>query len=215
MVKKLRYLARFIVVCLLLKKTKQVRELIKELGKQIDDYVKIYDPEDQLEWQLVRNEINDFIQADQVIAGEISSTLSCRLNLANIPAFIDYSNETHLVLNEVVIIGNSQNQIKFSELSLDMFRMLQAVEREPSNDRLTGSFENMSLEKQKTNAIQDANSPLQRDNPHKYLLYKPSFSQCYTYISAAFKDLPAHSLMLIYISADACESHSKVQIECE
>jgi hypothetical protein len=43
MVKKLRYMARFIVVCLLLQKTKQVKDLIKDLGRQIDDYVKIYE----------------------------------------------------------------------------------------------------------------------------------------------------------------------------
>lgn len=38
MVKKLRYYARFIVVCLLLKKMKLVRELIVELDKQIQEY---------------------------------------------------------------------------------------------------------------------------------------------------------------------------------
>jgi len=38
MVKKLRYYARFIVVCLLLKKMKLVRELVTELEKQIQEY---------------------------------------------------------------------------------------------------------------------------------------------------------------------------------
>lgn len=38
MVKKLRYYARFIVVCLLLKKMKLVRELVVELEKQIVEY---------------------------------------------------------------------------------------------------------------------------------------------------------------------------------
>ena len=48
-------------------------------------------------------------------------------------------------------------------------------------------------------------SILQRENPHKYLLYKPSFSQTLTYLSAAFKDLTAHGVMMIYLSADSCE----------
>ena len=30
-----------------------------------------------------------------------------------------------------MIVGNSEKQVKFSELTLDMFRMLQALEREP------------------------------------------------------------------------------------
>jgi hypothetical protein len=34
-------------------------------------------------------------------------------------------------LQEIVIVGNSEKQVKFSELTLDMFRMLQALEREP------------------------------------------------------------------------------------
>lgn len=92
MVKKLRYLARFIVVSLLLKKDRQVHELIDELGRQIDDYVKIYDPEDQLEWQLVKNEINDFIDADTVLtidggatATATSPLLSIRLNASEVP----------------------------------------------------------------------------------------------------------------------------------
>lgn len=42
MVKKLRYYARFIVVCLLLKKMKLVRELVIELERQIQEYVSAY-----------------------------------------------------------------------------------------------------------------------------------------------------------------------------
>ena len=79
MVKKLRYYARFIVVCLLLKKNKQVNDLINELSRQIDEYVKIFDPEDQLEWQMVKNEINDFIKADSVV--EIYDDENIQLNL--------------------------------------------------------------------------------------------------------------------------------------
>ena len=48
MVKKLRYYARFIVVCLLLKKMKLVRDLVRELAKHIDEYTATYEPEDQL-----------------------------------------------------------------------------------------------------------------------------------------------------------------------
>ena len=36
-----------------------------------------------------------------------------------------------LSLQEIVLVGNSEKQVKFSELTLDMFRMLQAFEREP------------------------------------------------------------------------------------
>jgi hypothetical protein len=190
MVKKLRYLARFIVVCLLLKKSKQVKELIKELGKQIDDYVTIYDPEDQLEWQLVKNEINDFIEADSILSVDGTSiSLSNRLNVADVPLINPNSilkkegtNESAKLnafsLQEIIIVGNCQDQvklielqqntqvkktnyltcvnffflifkIKFSELSLDMFRMLQVVEREPSDEHDNGF--NLNSEKIQVN----------------------------------------------------------------
>lgn len=39
-----------------------------------------------------------------------------------------------LSLQEVIIVGAYQEQVKFSELTLDMFRMLQTLEREPQED---------------------------------------------------------------------------------
>lgn len=110
MVKKLRFYARFIVVCLLLRKSKQVRDLIRELGRQIDDYVKIYDPEDQLEWQLVKNEINDFIEADSVLTvdgGDIAIAAG------------KYSSSNRLVPSEVPqIAANPQLLLHADNLNL-------------------------------------------------------------------------------------------------
>ncbi len=54
---------------------------------------------------------------------------------------------------------------------------------------------------------------IHRENPHKYLLYKPSFSQFYTYIAAAFKDLPPHGVLMVYVSADNCEPNFKNSTE--
>ena len=67
MVKKLRYYARFIVVCLLLKKMKLVRDLVRELAKHIDEYTATYEPDDQLEWSMVLSEIKAFIEADNIV----------------------------------------------------------------------------------------------------------------------------------------------------
>ena len=35
---------------------------------------------------------------------------------------------------QVIIVGNVADQVKFSELTLDMFRMLQTLEREPQDE---------------------------------------------------------------------------------
>ncbi|MGH0121281.1 UNVERIFIED_CONTAM: hypothetical protein FKN15_073607 [Acipenser sinensis] len=97
-----------------------------------------------------------------------------------------------LTLADALIIGNCSNQVKFSELTIDMFRMLQALEREPVN---------LATQMNKPGMLEPSEKPAKRENPHKYLLYKPTFSQLYTFLSAAFKELPANSVLLMYLSA--------------
>lgn len=116
MVKKLRYYARFIVVCLLLKKMKLVRDLVRELAKQIDEYTATYEPEDQLEWSLVLNEIRSFIEADHLVnvVDLDSSTivLSHRLSPLNTPPMEKVQVPScHLSLQEILIIGNCNEQV--------------------------------------------------------------------------------------------------------
>jgi hypothetical protein len=52
-----------------------------------------------------------------------------------------------------------------------------------------------------------------RSNPHKYLLYKPTFSQWYAFTASAFKDLPTQGALLLYISADGYDTHLKHKTE--
>ena len=44
--------------------------------------------------------------------------------------------------------------------------------------------------------------PLKRENPHKYLLYKPTLSQLLVFLASGFKELPLNGALLLYISAD-------------
>ncbi|XP_029024653.1 protein SCAI isoform X2 [Betta splendens] len=176
-VKKLRYYARYIVVCLLLNKMDLVKVLVKELSEEIEDYTQRFNTEDQLEWNLVLQEVAAFVEADPVVI----------------------LNDN----NSVVVIGNRLQEgsvppleqgmvVKFSELTIDMFRMLQALEREPVN---------LAAQTFKQGTLEPSEKPAKRENPHKYLLYKPTFSQLFTFMSASFKELPANSVLLIYLSA--------------
>lgn len=99
---------------------------------------------------------------------------------------------------------------------MDMFRMLQTLEREPRDD---------------PNHLHDAspagrmpfrpgpypaeNGAPRRDNPHKYLLYKPTYSQVQVFLASGFKELPANGALLIYLSADGCFSTVKRPEESE
>ena len=56
---------------------------------------------------------------------------------------------------------------------------------------------------------QDGSSISKRDNPHKYLLYKPTFSQLFTFLASGFKELPPTGAMLLYISADGSHGNLK------
>ncbi|XP_071801789.1 protein SCAI-like [Asterias amurensis] len=204
MVKKLRYYARLIVVCLLLRKLDHVKELTKELSKNVDEYKGHYDSEDQMEWALVLGEIEAFTEADNIItvldSNSRAVTLTYRLASGVLPA-LDTGSPVYLTLQEALIVGNCQQQVKFSELTLDMYRTLQTLEREPtSSDHITAPPHHNN----------DNNSkPLKRDNPHKYLLYKPTFSQFYTFLSAGFKELPVNAALLLYLSADGSVSIGK------
>jgi hypothetical protein len=62
-VKKLRYYARYIVVCLLLNRRALVVELVDELQTLVDEYVRDFKPADAAAWRLVLQEINLFLQA--------------------------------------------------------------------------------------------------------------------------------------------------------
>lgn len=195
-VKKLRYYARYIVVCLLLNKMDLVKVLVKELSEEIEDYTQRFNTEDQLEWNLVLQEVAAFVEADPVVVLNDNSSVvvtNNRLQEGSVPPLEQGMVVGQLVLADALIIGNCNNQVKFSELTIDMFRMLQALEREPVNLATQPS--------KQQGALEPSEKPAKRENPHKYLLYKPTFSQLFTFMSASFKELPANSALLVYLSA--------------
>ncbi|XP_063837575.1 protein SCAI [Ostrinia nubilalis] len=208
MVKKLRYYARFIVVCLLLNKMKLVKELIKELERQIIEYGNTYDPDDQVEWTVVVDEVKAFIHAEPIVSvvntDNQTMILSHRLSPMVTPP-VERSPQMNLSLQEILIVGSSSQQVKFSELTMDMFRMLQTLEREPSGD-----IQHIFDESPRQRFMSTPSAPCQEgvepgqkaSNPHKYLLFKPSPCQMLVYLSSACNDLPPNGALLLYISAD-------------
>lgn len=239
-IKKLRYFARYIVVGLLLKRVKLVNELVREFAKSLNDYNHVYEPEAQLEWSLVLQEIKAFIDAEAIV--EVTSgighpdgpgiqlTLSQRLSSTNIPQPLKMPTGK-LFLSEALIVGGYQRQVKYSELSIDMYRILQVLEREPNEQQLynqqqqqlnnspnhqiyascggnnqsqTKSF--TMLSRPSFNNQQNLPGGL-KGSPHKYLLFKPSFSQLFLFLASGFKELPQNGVLLLYLSADGSFGH--------
>ncbi|CAG8467958.1 9074_t:CDS:10 [Diversispora eburnea] len=223
MIKKLRYYARFIVVCLLLNNRDIVQKLMEELSGLVDDYIKIFKPADSNEWQSVLQEISTFLEAEKKLA-PISPEghylpIARRLQIERSPR-LEKDGTPKLKLQEAILVGNYQNQIKFSELTLDMYHILQSLEREPAlqksapqkapsentstNERGTGK-DDISIEDQSNVNLSVDKTASRRLNPHKYLLYRPTFSQLLVYIATAFKEINENSALLLYISADGAK----------
>lgn len=235
MIKKMRYYARFIIVCLLLNKDENVRQLISELEGLIEEYTKSFKPPDAKEWQMVLEEISTFTEAEKKLVpinlDRTPDKIEHRLS-SNIPERNVGNGIPKLKLQEAILVGNYQKQIKFSELTLDMYRMLQSLEREPFNihpsTTVTKKSTDMNqiekkegtISKEDQNTMNSNTKPTgvntsihlngsidrsnKKSNPHKYLLYRPSLSQLMVYISTAFKDTSDGSALFLYLSADGC-----------
>ncbi|NXP16202.1 SCAI protein, partial [Thinocorus orbignyianus] len=193
-VKKLRYYARFIVVCLLLNKMDVVKDLVKELSDEIEDYTHRFNTEDQVEWNLVLQEVAAFIEADPVMVLNDDNTIvitSNRLSETGAPLLEQGMIVGQLALADALIIGNCNNQVK--EV-LGTWVCISGVQSPSPCDIPSGQMREIPTE-------ESTEKPARRENPHKYLLYKPTFSQLYTFLAASFKELPANSVLLIYLSA--------------
>lgn len=94
-----------------------------------------------------------------------------------------------------------------------MFRMLQVVEREPmQEDQYNQLYDTSPAPGGMGSRIpgvpgtlgypENGCGPIKRENPHKYLLYKPTFGQLYVFLASGFKELPPNGVLLLYLSAD-------------
>ncbi|KAJ3176095.1 hypothetical protein HDU87_005470 [Geranomyces variabilis] len=228
-IKKLRYYARFIVVCLFLNRFDVIRSLMDELTALIEEYTRIFNPSDSAEWNVVLSEISTFLEAQKkttpVDLDGNAVVAPTRLQVERTPK-ADKDGGVRLKLQEAILI-------KFSELTLDMYRLLQALEREPTtaSSPTRGSGEDASggaggagggaERKDDTGSTQDESTSgnatggsssdraVRRTNPHKYLLYRPTFAQLMYYIATTFKDITDHNAILLYLSADGSKKAVK------
>ncbi|KAF9538366.1 hypothetical protein EC957_006881 [Mortierella hygrophila] len=243
MIKKLRYYARFTVVCLLLNNREIITTLKEELASLVKEYIDIYRPPDAAEWQLVLQEVSTFTNAEKKLHPTNSSgnclPLTRRLQTSKvISAALDKDGptSTKLKLQEAILVGNAHNQIKFSELTIDMYRILQSLERETSlikgatdgaakeavpsavavaasgvnaaDSSVSATIKEEPAEETIGSQRRTTEKSPKRSNPHKYLLYRPTLSQLMVYLATAFKEVSSDSAMLIYLSADGSKRSS-------
>jgi hypothetical protein len=186
--KKLRYYARFLVVVLFHNKREFIEELMKDLRENVFIYTNHFNPPDANEWQLVLLELESFIKADVIVSvGQSPDLINYRTSLPDLPLSLTQlelsrnspRNTVGITVAESIIVCNRKRQIKFSELSLDMFRMMQSLE-------WTG----------------DRSSTSRTRNPHKTMLYRPTFGDILFSLSSCLQECDEKQCMLLYITAD-------------
>lgn len=159
---------------------------------------------------------------------DVSSGSGSRLSPLTTPP-CERSPHMTLSLQEILIVGSACEQAKFSELTMDMFRMLQTLEREPTESTtnplsmahgLHGHDASPAASRIPPYGVPGSKGYMEngrafRDNPHKYLLYKPSISQLLVFLASGSKELPLGGALLLYMSADGCFSTTKHPEDCE
>ncbi|CAK9867060.1 unnamed protein product, partial [Sphagnum jensenii] len=205
--KQLRYCARFIVICLLLNRREMAHMLARQLRLLVDEYGHTYQGIEVKEWKLVMQEIVRFLKADAACDTSRPLRYSVLLDPQHsvLPAVEKLEGKKPLQLEDAILASYYHNEVKFSELTLDTFRMLQALEWEPSGSLyrmrtgMTGG--NRVGSSSNVGVVEEIADPSLPPNPHKYILYRPTVQHLLLVLGTACEELSTDSVVLLYVSA--------------
>ncbi|KAF7825941.1 protein SCAI [Senna tora] len=204
--KQLRFLARFLMVCLVSNRREMVQQLVNQIKLLADECKRTFQESDFKEWKLVVQEIVRFLKADTAFMNIRPLRYSVVLDphpdtLQHVSPSITKRN---LKLQDALLSSFHHNEVKFSELTIDTFRMLQCLEWEPS-----GSFYQATSKLSQNGApvtsrigySQDITDPTLPANPRKAVLYRPSLTHYMAVLATICEELPSDGVLLIYLSA--------------
>ncbi|KAG6752009.1 hypothetical protein POTOM_044225 [Populus tomentosa] len=203
--KQLRFFARFLMVSLVWNRREMVHQLVNLLKILVDECRKAFQETDFKEWKLVVQEISRFLKADTAFMNirPLRYSLVLDLHPDSLPRA---ATRRSLKLRDAILSSYHHNEVKFSELTVDTFRMLQCLEWEPS-----GSFYQSSSAKigqnggsgsSRINHAQDIADPTLPLNPRKAVLYRPSV------LGTICEELAPDGVILIYLSASGRVGHT-------
>ncbi|XP_020083167.1 protein SCAI isoform X3 [Ananas comosus] len=220
--KELRFHARFLIVAMLLNRAEAVRHLAERFRALLEESKAAYPETNFKEWKQVLQEITRFLKADRAFTN--SRPLRYNVLFDSHPSSLPYIARLHsrrvLRLQDALLTSYRRNEVKFTELTLDTFRMLQCLEWEPS-----GSFCQTPTKETAENggftdesgasglidinlAAADMTDPNLPSNPRKAIIYHPSISHLIAVIATICEELSSDGVLLIYISASGKADHS-------
>ncbi|KAL4351397.1 hypothetical protein GQ457_06G043650 [Hibiscus cannabinus] len=220
--KELRFYARFLLVSLILNRTEMVKIVVEKLRALVDDCKANFRETNFKEWRLVVQEILCFINIDTTFTIPSSRPFRYCAILDSHPNSVPYVSRFHakkvLKFRDAVLMSYHRNEVKFAELTLDAYRMLQCLEWEPS-----GSFYQKHPAEPKENGVAadysaasglidmnlaaDMTDPTLPPNPRKAILYRPSVTHLIAVMATVCEELPPESIMLVYLSASGKPGH--------
>ncbi|KAL1546570.1 protein SCAI isoform X1 [Salvia divinorum] len=214
--KQLRFFARFLTVCLVSNRREMVYQLVNQLKMLLDECRRTFQETDFKEWKIVIQEIMKFLKADTAFMNLRPLRYSVVLDLHPdcLPHVTDVKRK--LRLRDALLCSYHPNEVKFAELTLDTFRMLQNLEWEPSGSFYqanlapstglgSGAGQNGASGHSRVN--QDITDPTLPPNPRKAILFRPSVTHFMAVLGTVCEELPSDGILLIYLSASGNSSH--------
>ncbi|KAK9742697.1 hypothetical protein RND81_03G191800 [Saponaria officinalis] len=211
--KQLRFLARFITVCLLLNRREMVHQLVNHLKMLLDESKRSFQDANFREWKLVIQEIVKFLKADTPFLNlrPLRYSLVLDPHPDTLQHVSSHNPKRNLRLRDAILCSYHPNEVKFSELTLDTYRMLQSLEWEPSGTFYqsgSGAGQNGSTKSNVVNYSQDISDPTLPPNPRKAVLYRPSTTHFIAVLATACDDLPSDGVLFIYLSGKGGQAFS-------
>ncbi|XP_021755150.1 protein SCAI-like [Chenopodium quinoa] len=203
--KQLRFIARFITVCLVLNRRHMVHQLVNHLKILLDECKRAFKEANFREWKVVVQEVAKFLKADTNFMNirPLRYSLVLDPHPDTLPHVSSYNPKRNLKLRDAVLSSYHPNEVKYSELTLDTYRMLQSLEWEPSGAFYhsgSGAGQDGTTKNSGSNHTQDITDPTLPRNPRKAVLYRPSVTHFIAILATACDELPADGVLFIYLS---------------
>ncbi|KAI9087125.1 hypothetical protein K1719_030889 [Acacia pycnantha] len=204
--KQLRFLARFLMVCLVSNRREMVQQLVNQIKLLADECKRTFQENDFKEWKLVVQEAIRFLKADTTFMNirPLRYSLVLDPHPDTLPHVAPSISKRHLKLQDALLSSFHHNEVKFSELTIDAFRMLQCLEWEPggsfyqSNSKLS---QNGAPGSGRIGFPHDIVDPTLPTNPRKAVLYHPSLTNYIAVLATICEELPSDGVLLVYLSA--------------
>ncbi|KAK4264946.1 hypothetical protein QN277_026059 [Acacia crassicarpa] len=220
--KELRFYARFLLVSVILNRTEMVKHLMDRFMALLDDCKSNFRETNLKEWRQVVQEIVRFTKAENGFAiRPLRYCATTDTHQASLPYVARFHAKRFLKFRDALLTSYHRNEVKFAELTLDTYRMMQCLEWEPS-----GSFYQKSIVKPiengdsidhsgtsgliNMNLAADMTDPNVPPNPRKAVLYRPSVTHLIAVLAAICEELPPDSVVLVYLSASGMAGYNNI-----